>query len=44
MNFGCASAQTQECMQPIEVPTIRRRCFTPSFSTRSRRCASTMSA
>ncbi len=43
-NAGCASVQTQACMQPIEVPTIRRKRFTPRCSTRSRRCASTMSA
>src|ERR671934_165666 len=33
MNLGQASAQSHECMQPIEVPTIRRRWLTPSFST-----------
>ena len=25
---GCASSQIQACMQPIEVPMMRRRCKT----------------
>src|SRR2546421_711585 len=41
---GCFCAQIQVSMPPIELPTRRRRRFTPRCSVTRRWCASTMSS